>query len=583
MPDVTALPVALHGCRVIPLRRGTKTPDVKHATYDAASPWDASVDAFLADGGRVGVMMGGQLVGFDCDKKLIAEDGDDGSVVMVPKDGLTEVAWLLAQAQLTALPRTLRVRTQGGGTHIIFRQNPACPVTQRSIGCLDIRAHRNAYLAIGQGYEVIDDAAELAVLPEAVARVVMQVPHTPVNGKGAAQGLGNGDTRDYPRMETAFNNALLSLKGFAVKLGWPEDQATEAARRLNEVSDDPISDDRFNTTVGKDKGYVPGEMVTDDLMEWARQQTGIAEGDPEEKFLDPQTVKRIWTTERYRQYQDLQALEPPARERLADVIAEQPPQWVINNLLTAGLYGLAGPQEAGKSLLVRDWLNAVANGTTWQGYRVARPRSVSYVISEGHFDLDQRFAGIQMDNIWIFRQPVMLSNETAVDYFLRQHDGTDTGLVVFDIIYHMGVIDDNTMKDVKPVLAAGRRIAQALDCTVLVVGHPGHNTGRRFRGSSIWRNWFDGEFHMADGQITCEKHKYARKEAMEWEYDIGDWPDLSYLGMHAVLARESRNARIREEVTANPGESARSIAARLAPVLDITPERIRQVIRQISR
>jgi AAA domain/Bifunctional DNA primase/polymerase, N-terminal len=576
MPDVTALPAALHDCRLIPLKPGTKVPAVRHATFDVARPWDASVDAHLAGGGRVGVMMGEQLVGLDADLKMIYQDADDGSgaQVVVEKNGLDDITWLMQKAGLTELPRTLKVRTQGGGQHLVFRQCPDLRVTQRTIGCLDVRAARNSYLAIGAGYEILDDGdGVLAELPAPLAAAIMSMPHTPVNGKDAV----DDGSPAYGSMQTAFNNALLSAKGYLVKLGWPEEQATEAVRRLNSVSDDPMDEARFETTVGREKGYEPGEMITDSMVQWAEQQLSVSALDPR---VDIQTVKRLWTTDQYRKSQKLLALEPPQRKKLREVFEAEKPRWVLAGLMTAGVYGLAGPPEAGKSLLARDWMLAVANGTSWQRLYRGRPRDVTYVISEGHHDLDERFPAGGIDRISIFTEPVMLTDDDAVDDFIVQHDGLDTGMVVFDIVYDMGMADDNGTKDVAPVISAARKISHALDCAVLLLGHPGHNGIRRFRGSSMWRGRFDGEFHLAEGQLSCEKHKYADKLAMQWPYEIR-WPELHYLTDGEEIGRDNQYTIIRAAIRDHPDETDYALARILADSLGVSVRTLQRRIKEI--
>lgn len=542
MPGITALPAALRECRMIPLKPGTKTPDVRNATYDAAARWDEATDSFLARRGRVGIFMGGYLVGLDIDIKIAYRtETTENEAEMVMATGFHDVDRLLAIAGLPDLPKTLQVRTPSGGTHFYFRQNPAFPVTQCTIGCLDIRAARNSYLAIGDGYELVDDGGEnLAVLPEALARAIMSVPHNRTDISPQESGERDGSYGDY---DHAFNSALTTIKGTMVGLGWSEQDANEAIRAINAQAPDPIEQRLLEQTVLRDKGWEEGYRLRKTELEWAREQAGIEEGG-NDQFLDLQTVKRLWTTDRYRAYAEMQQLDPPEREQLETVFSEDPPEWVMEGLMTAGLYGLAGPQEAGKSLLIRDWLDAVANGKAWRVFR-SRPREVTYVISEGHFDLKERFEHVKTDNIFIYRKPVKLNNESAVEHFIEQHDGHDTGLVVFDIIYHMGVSDDNTSKDVGPVLKSCRKIADALNAAVVVVGHPGHNTGRRFRGTSIWRNWFDGEFHMSDGQFTCEKHKYIRKDPIDWAYDI-EWPHIRFLSEEELVGKAAVLMFLRE-------------------------------------
>jgi AAA domain/Bifunctional DNA primase/polymerase, N-terminal len=580
--DVTSIPAALRKLsRFLPLKPGTKQPAIPHAVLDSGQPWTPDTDKWLqsAPGMRVGIFMGGIYVVLDADVKWAWEDDGTGTMQQVlTHDGKDNLAHLLAACGLEKLPRTVVIRTQGGGTHWYFLQHPECHVQQKRIGFLDIKAAPNGYCAIGAGYEVIDDGGgEVAVLPVELARILASPPSgvlEQAEWNGHREGL-------YGNVQTAFNNALTTLKGKAVELGWTETEANEIVIRANEISEDPIKYSQLEGTVLRDKGWQPGQRVTDDEFAWARQQTGLAP-DEDDQFLDVNTVKRLWTSDRYRQFQEMEALEPPAREHMADVISEPPPEWMIAGLMAPGLYGLAGPQEAGKSLLVRDWANAVANGTNWSGYKVERRREVSYVISEGHFDLDQRFTGISMDDIYIFRTPVMLSIPVAVDYFIRQHDGHDTGLVIFDIIYHMGLGDENQAKDVKLILGACRKISLALNASVIVVGHPGHRTGRRFRGSAAWRNLFDGDFFMGDGVISCEKHKYARKETMEWDYEI-EWPRITFLSAQGVLSREARKMRIIDEIAEHPTESARSLAVRLAPVFDASEITVRRMILDIRK
>jgi hypothetical protein len=579
--DIVSIPPALRRSILLPLRPGTKQPAVKHAVLDAGKPWSADADAYLALPGtqhRLGIFMAGIYVVLDADLKMAWED--DGTGVfrnVIIRNGNDDVYRLMEAAGLTELPRTVKIRTQGGGTHWYFLQNPGCRVSQKRIGFLDVRSNPNAYCAIGSGYQLLDDGGDqIAVIPLELAQVLQSTPQD-ILEQASQNGHREGT---YGNALTAFNNALTELKGKAVELGWPEEQANEAIRALNAASDDPMPDERLESTVLKIKGWIPGERIGDDAYDWAARQAGLRPEDDRE-YLDLNTVKRLWTTDKYRAYQEMLALEPPPREHLADVVAEEPPPWVIQGLMTQGIYGLAGPQEAGKSLLVRDWADVVANGRNWNGFTAA-PREVSYVISEGHFDLEERFRGISTDDIYIYRQPVMLGNPAAVDHFLDQHEGHDTGLVIFDIIYHMGVNDDNTMKDVKPALQAARRIAYALKCAVLIVGHPGHNGARRFRGTSIWRNWFDGEFHMANDTISCEKHKYARKEAMEWSYEI-EWPRVRILSEAGTMSLEARKMRVYDEIIANPTESQRALAARLAPVFDMPEISVRRMISNVKK
>ena len=103
------------------------------------------------------------------------------------------------------------------------------------------------------------------------------------------------------------------------------------------------------------------------------------------------------------------------------------------------------------------------------------------------------------------------------------------GLVVFDVIYGMGMADDTGTGDVMPVLAALKRISAEFGAATLAIGHSGHNGERRFRGSSVWRQQAAVEWHMAHGELSCEKSKnFARAEALELHYVLSDWPSLTW-------------------------------------------------------
>ena len=98
-----------------------------------------------------------------------------------------------------------------------------------------------------------------------------------------------------------------------------------------------------------------------------------------------------------------------------------------------------------------------------------------------------------------------LTSRDDVAWLLREYDAERPGLVVFDVIYGMGMADDSGVKDVGPVIGALKRIAAAWHAATLAIGHPGHNGARRFRGSSMWQQLAMTDWHMSDGLLTCQE------------------------------------------------------------------------------
>jgi hypothetical protein len=318
MADITAIPRALRASRFLMLRPGTKRPAQPNATLEHGALWDASTDTFLARGDqRVGIFMAGRYVVLDADLKQDFEDDGSGSqVVVITRTGNDDVARLIAEAGLDGLPATVKIRTQGGGTHWYFEQNPECRVTQRRIGYLDVRAAPNAYCAIGAGYQLLEDAPQVATLPLELARVIMtaQAAHAEVNGEPEQNGHA---TSAYGDKDSAFNNWLTQVKGSVVKDGCTNDEANAIVWRLNEISRDPITREKFDETVGRDKGWVPGLKLSTDMLAWVEEVASRTDGTDEDTFF----AEKIRTEPKYQ----TMAIDIAFRRWVTDKLKEAKP------------------------------------------------------------------------------------------------------------------------------------------------------------------------------------------------------------------------------------------------------------------
>lgn len=258
----------------------------------------------------------------------------------------------------------------------------------------------------------------------------------------------------------------------------------------------------------------------------------------------------------------------------ADLTKLPKPVWIYQRLLTVGWHGLAGPPEAGKSLLAREWLCEIA----------ASGRNVVYVLSEGQFDLEDRFRAhpqIQAasPHLFFLDGGLNLASGSDVAWLCEHYRKREPALIVLDMIYGFGLPDDNGVQGVAPVINGGKKIAADLSCAVLAVGHPGLSGERRFRGSSMWRGSFDTEWHMADGQFSCEKHKYADRRALSWQYQV-EWPGLRLLGEHEQMDRTSARLNvIAEDFATYPKGTDAERARRVSARLGVGAERARTLIR----
>jgi hypothetical protein len=453
---------------------------------------------------RLGVFMAGIYVGLDADVKFGYEDDGEGNQVQaIIRDGRDDLARLMEAAGLAELPRTVKVRSQGGGTHWYYLQNPQCPVSQKGIGKLDIRANVNAYLAIGSGYELLDDGGgTVAVLPLELARVLQNTP-ADILEQASQNGHREGT---YGNAVNAFNNGLTALKGKAVELGWTEEEANEAVKAINRVSADPIPDDQLEGTVLRFKGWVPGQVVADDAWEWARKQLGLKPDDPDIGQMDQGTVKRLWTTERWKLQQQVnRATEELERLEImsgADAADETPIPWTLRDILPrTGTGAIIGGRGSYKTTITLLMAAAIQSGRMCLT-RVPTPGNVVFAAGEAWEYTSRMISKIPgAENVTFTKGKFGLSVETAPRFCekLMAFMHESPSLVVIDTLSRFHVGDENKPSDMLRVWDGADYIANALDTFVLIIAHTGHQ-GEHVRGASSWGQAFNTEI-FTDGSI----------------------------------------------------------------------------------
>lgn len=298
---------------------------------------------------------------------------------------------------------------------------------------------------------------------------------------------------------------------------------------------------------------------------------------------------RIWAEEKVAAEQLEAARGPRTKQTAKQFATVKPPASIISDILAAELNLLGGPSAAGKSLLARDWALSVAAGSPWQGHDVPDARNVLWIASEGLNDFALRWTtqplwGRAEDGIYVLDDPVNLVQGTDVDWLLEEYKDEEPGLVIFDVVYGMGMSDDTGTKDVLPVINNLKRISKEWGAATLALGHTGHNTDqRRFRGSSSWRQLAAAEWHMSDNLLTCEKSKITNHSMHDAPYALA-YPNIDWLTLSGSMAMLSaRDAAIRDDIDASPGDSVRVRARRLYRRLGVSEERARKLISAYLR
>lgn len=269
---------------------------------------------------------------------------------------------------------------------------------------------------------------------------------------------------------------------------------------------------------------------------------------------------------------------PRPRKTMRDFLREDAPAVVLPQRLAADVNLLGGPSEAGKSLLARDWALEVA----------ASGRYVLWVASEGMDDKDARWGQHpawtdELGDRVFFLDPVDLCSATEVEWLAREYADVRPALTVLDLVYDMGMSDENGFKDVNPVIGGMKALSRAWSGGVLALGHNGHTGERRFRGSSSWRQRAYVEWHMAGGTLTCEKSKIARKSALprtyRLEYPLIRWASLGEAAADAAARVEA----IQRDVKLHPGDSDSDRARRLMSEFGLSFDHTRKLVRGVTK
>ena len=222
----------------------------------------------------------------------------------------------------------------------------------------------------------------------------------------------------------------------------------------------------------------------------------------------------------YRPAFDPQLLDDNDLERLSD------PTWLVEGMIPNGSrVGIYGPPGVGKTFLALNLALAVGSRDgTWLGHKVHHG-SVVYLVAEGAPGLKlrvrawkQRWKLPGRTEVRYLPEALNLLERYKVEAFVRtvQHDLHDAVvLVVIDTLSRcMEGGDENSPRDMGLAIGAVEDILRHLDCSVLLLHHPGKTKGALERGHGALRGALDTLINLdptGDGtaRLICKKQKDA--------------------------------------------------------------------------
>ena len=197
-----------------------------------------------------------------------------------------------------------------------------------------------------------------------------------------------------------------------------------------------------------------------------------------------------------------------------DDIVYSPLPWRVKNLLPAtGVVNVAGPSTAGKTFLVLDMVAKIARGLPVLGHK-SKPCGICYVAAEAAAGILTRIDGLKLRTgklggaFRLIPATPDLTSPEDVDALKQKlgrirdqmaSRGQTLGVLVIDTMSASTPgADENTAKDMGPVLNALQSMATEFSLLVLVVSHTGKNVSSGIRGWS-------GQFANADGVIMLDE------------------------------------------------------------------------------
>lgn len=229
-------------------------------------------------------------------------------------------------------------------------------------------------------------------------------------------------------------------------------------------------------------------------------------------------------------------------ERASDLLAEPDPgptPFVVDELLVEGAVGMiVGAPKLGKTWIVLDLAVAIVTGTDALGrFPVAEPGPVMVVVEESGRDaLHRRLAalargrgidGAALADLHLApNRGVRLDDARWRQRLLAAASEIRPRAVFLDPLARLkgDGVDENSQRDVAPVLRFLRDLRDASGAAVVFVHHSGHGEGGRARGSSDLESYWESRLVVGrgdDGQrhLTAS-HREGERDSYPHDYRL---------------------------------------------------------------
>lgn len=206
--------------------------------------------------------------------------------------------------------------------------------------------------------------------------------------------------------------------------------------------------------------------------------------------------------------------------------AEDEDDYICSNLVPAkGVGTVFGARSSGKSFLVLDLALRIARGEPFMGLKTEK-RPVVFWIGEGRYKKRlqawmKKFGPLPENVLVDWREGLALRSEAeAVRFSKTVPEGA---LVVIDTLNTATAgVDENSGKDMQPVLLNCKAVADARNACVLLVAHTGKDESRGVRGWSGIEANVDFSIKVSGGPATDDTRRFNADKEKESAIASGD-------------------------------------------------------------
>lgn len=510
------------GVPVFPCRARHKTPLTKHGVHDAtvdelqiAAWWNKWPDA------NIGIATGEGVLVLDV-------DGAEGEETLAALEAV--------HGPLPVTPE----QTTGKGRHLFFHVEVETRNTSRRLGAgLDTRGDGGYVIAApsihpsGRRYAWVDGrkpseigfaqapewllAGLVRQKPERAAPAGLERPHPGAIPDAWVRGAVDGEFQRVARAAPGSRNATINEAAFRLGqlVGAGVLDEPTAKRTLEAAADacGALADERDKTLGTIARGLAAGFENPRDLSQVGASRVGHNpdRSSTRSEADEPRNDQRS-TWEEERAPRDDHGLRG---EWLKDISYSAEPELVEGLLPSTGLGFLYGPSSAGKSFIAISWALLIASGNRVLD-RPTLASGVLYIAAEGQAGLRKRLVAARrqhdLDDVELpfnylpafinLADPDGKEVERVLAYAREcsaemQALGAPLRLIIIDTMAAAAPgVDENTSKDMGPLIFRLQKLAADLGCLVLVVAHVGKDEARGLRGWS-------GSRAAADTAIEC--------------------------------------------------------------------------------